>query len=190
MKLIAGLGNPGKKYDLTRHNIGFTVIDDLLEELHCSSFEKSQHKALVSKTPYKETTILLVKPMTYMNLSGDSIVSLMSYYKIASEDILIIHDDIDQEFSHIKLQRKRGHGGHNGIRHIHQQLGHNEYARLKLGVGRPPHPKMDVADYVLQKFNDDEMNSLDDFLDRAIQAIDSFIVSGFDKAANNFNQTP
>lgn len=185
MKLIIGLGNPGAKYQMTRHNIGFMVVDALNQNLGNSGF-KSEHKALVNKIHLGSTHILLAKPQTYMNLSGESVRLLMDYYGVSLNDVLIIHDDIDQDFGGIKFQAKRGHGGHNGIRNIHQVLGTNEYARLKLGVGRP-NGQMDVASYVLQDFSKLEIPMLMEFLSIACETVEYFCQFGLDKAATKYN---
>lgn len=188
MKLIAGLGNPGKQYNLTRHNIGFMAVDAFASAHNCM-IDKKQGQALVGKTNFDGESLLLVKPQTYMNLSGQSLIELMNYYKIDCNEILIVHDDVDQSFSNLKMQKKRGHGGHNGIRNIHQLLGHNDYARLKLGVGRSDNPRIETGDYVLQKFSDEQMKEIDGFLNTAQKAMGSFVNDGFDKTANHFNQS-
>jgi PTH1 family peptidyl-tRNA hydrolase len=195
MKLIVGLGNPGPKYALTRHNIGFLAIDAFVEVFGSPSW-KSEHKALTCKIRMGSEVVLAAKPQTFMNLSGEAVQSLMSFYSLSREDLLVVHDDIDQTFGHIKFHIRRGHGGHNGIRNIHQLLG-DDYARLKLGVSRPPNivdddgkvrgPMMDVADWVLQNFSKDEMSHLPDFIERGTQAIRFFIENGFERAANQFN---
>ena len=131
MKAIVGLGNPGKKYLLTRHNLGFLVIDALSEE--GGSFKK-EHESLVQKTKIASQSVLLVKPQTFMNLSGQAVRSLLHFYKIPLEGLIVIHDDKDLEFGSFKFQQKRGSGGHNGISDIEEKLGSNDYARLKMGV--------------------------------------------------------
>lgn len=187
MFLIAGLGNPGREYENTRHNIGFAVIDRYLQKFPMSN-EKQEKKALTYKIKVGSEDCLLVKPQTYMNLSGESVVGLMNYYKIPAEKLLVLHDDIDLAFTQMKLQVNRGHGGQNGIRNIHQLLGHNKYMRLKLGVGRPSHPGMDVSSWVLGKFKNDEQNDLDEFVDKACDAIESFILDGPKKSMELYNQ--
>ena len=186
MKLIVGLGNPGTKYQLNRHNIGFLTIDALGDRHHSASF-RNEHKAQVSKLNLHGTPVLLAKPQTYMNLSGESVQSLMHFYNVALEDLLVVQDDIDQPFKVVRFQSGRGHGGHNGIRSIHQMLASDAYARLKLGVGRPIHPGMDVADYVLQNFSDTEEPALVDVIALACDAVEYFIGHGVQKAANKFN---
>jgi peptidyl-tRNA hydrolase, PTH1 family len=198
MKLIVGLGNPGPKYALTRHNIGFLAVDAFNEIHGAGGNWKSEHKAETAKIRHASDQILLVKPQTFMNLSGQSVVSLMQFYQIERQDILIVQDDVDQKFGAIKFQIKRGHGGHNGIRNIHELLGSDEYARLKLGVGRPPvfvsddgevtRSTMEVADWVLQNFSKEEQKVLPDFIEKACQAIEGFATVGLERASNQFNQ--
>ena len=187
MHLIVGLGNPGREYEDTRHNIGFMVIDELIRSQAMIS-EKTEKKALTYKGKIGTETCLFVKPQTFMNLSGESVVPLMQYYKIEPENLLVLHDDIDLAFTQMKFQASRGHGGQNGIRNIHQLLGHNNYMRLKLGVGRPSHPSMDVSSWVLGKFKNDEQNDLNDFLARSVSAVETFVKEGKKAAMEEFNQ--
>lgn len=188
MYLIVGLGNPGLKYQLTRHNIGFLAIDAFAKRLQSSPF-KSEHKAEITKIRLGTEQAILAKPQTYMNLSGESVQALMSYYKIDQEQLLVIHDEIEIPYNAIRFQKNRGHGGHNGIRNIHQLLGNNKYHRLRLGVGRPSHPSMDVASYVLQNFSDEEQNSLSDYLNDICDSLESYIENGFEKTATRFNRS-
>jgi PTH1 family peptidyl-tRNA hydrolase len=186
MYLIVGLGNPGQKYSLNRHNIGFMACDYWLKSLNGSDY-REEHKALTKKFKIENTEVLLAKPQTYMNLSGQSVVALMNFYKISKENLLVLHDDIDLPFGSMKIQHNRGHGGQNGVKNISELFGNNEYARLKLGVGRPAHPDFAIADYVLGNFPKEEAILLDQFLDRACDAIESFIFEGLNKASTNFN---
>lgn len=186
MKIIVGLGNPGSKYLLTRHNAGFLVIDALAQRNGAPVF-KQEHKALTSKLKIDGIDIILVKPQTYMNLSGESVVSLLNFYKLTPEDLLVVHDEVDLPFGTLKFQEKRGHGGHNGIRSIHSLLGTNEYSRLRVGINRPPHPKMSVADYALQNFSTSEQNELPDLLSLASEGVECFISHGLKKAATQYN---
>ncbi|MEQ1722063.1 MAG: aminoacyl-tRNA hydrolase [Pseudobdellovibrio sp.] len=186
MHLIVGLGNPGQKYSLNRHNIGFMACDYWLKSLNGSDY-REEHKALTKKFKIEDTEILLAKPQTYMNLSGQSVVALMNFYKIPKENLLVLHDDIDLPFGSMKIQHNRGPGGQNGVKNISELFGNNEYARLKLGVGRPAHPDFAIADYVLGNFPKEEAVLLDQFLDKACDAIESFIFEGLNKASTNFN---
>ena len=186
MYLIVGLGNPGSKYALTRHNVGFMAADVFATSLGATNSWREEHKALTLKMQVDDEQVLLVKPQTFMNLSGQSVQALMTFYKIPLENVLVLQDDIDQSFGQMRFHKNRGHGGHNGIRNISELMG-MDYARLKLGVGRPAHPEMNVADYVLQKFNDEEMSKVPDFLNKAGDAIEAFIFEGLSKASTKFN---
>ncbi len=187
MKLLVGLGNPGAKYVLTRHNLGFMVLDGLAGSVGISDSQwKSEKKALTTKIRLGGESALLVKPQTFMNLSGESVRALVDYYSIELEDLLIIHDEVDFPFQVMKFQKARGHGGHNGIRSTHQYLSTNDYARLKMGVGRPP-GRQDVADFLLSNFSKTEMQELPDFLSNACEGVAFWVEQGTAKAANQFN---
>ncbi len=161
MKLIVGLGNPGPTYQKNRHNIGFMVVDKILQE---SSFNNISSKKFLGEL-YKKSDLLLLKPTTFMNLSGKSIAAVSSFYKIPLENILVIHDDIDLPFGALKLKRGGGNGGHNGLKSIDNLLG-KEYNRLRLGIGKPPKKEM-VPSYVLSDFNNKEQEVLDKFIEYA-----------------------
>ena len=190
MWLIVGLGNPGSKYAFTRHNIGFLTIDFFAKSLeadHGRLVWSEEHKAHICKTKIDQTPVVLAKPNTFMNRSGESVQALMNYYKINQEHLIVIQDDIDQEYGKARFHKNRGHGGHNGIRDISEKLGSADYVRLKLGVGRPPHPNMEVADYVLSKFSEEEQNTLSEFLNKAGDAIESLLFDGLAKASTKYN---
>lgn len=188
MFLVVGLGNPGSKYQLNRHNIGFLCLDYWLESLgNKNPSWKDSHHSLNLTFDFEGEKICVVKPQTYMNLSGQAVQSLMAFYKIPLQNIIVIHDEIDQPYGALKVNKNRGHAGHNGIRNISQLLGTNDYARLRLGVGRPPHPEMNVADYVLQNFSKEELAAMPDFLHKGCDALESIIQNGVDRAAALFN---
>ncbi|MCB0420986.1 MAG: aminoacyl-tRNA hydrolase [Bdellovibrionales bacterium] len=187
MKLIVGLGNPGSEYLLTRHNIGFMAVDALAQR-YSSSFS-NEKKSQVCKLRIGNEPLLLVKPQTYMNLSGTAVRALMDFYKVPIEDILIIHDEVDLSFGDIKYQKNRGHGGHNGIRDIHKHLDSKEYHRLRLGVDRPSNPRMNVADYVLGNFSKSELEYMPEWLNTVCDSIETYIKDGFEKAASQYNQS-
>jgi len=197
VKLIVGLGNPGPKYQLTRHNIGFLFIDALVEVFSGARAFKNEFKAETQKLPIAGEQVLLVKPQTFMNLSGESVQPLLGFYHLTPADLLVVHDEVDQPFGQLKFQTKRGHGGHNGIRNIHQMLGTDEYARLRLGVGRPPvfvnnegesvGKTMEVADWVLNNFSKAEMAKLPDFFELALQGVETWIKQGIGQASTQFN---
>ena len=186
MYLIVGLGNPGQKYSLNRHNVGFMACDYWLKSLNGSDY-RDEHKALTKKFKIDEQDILLAKPQTFMNKSGESVVDLMNFYKIPQQNLLVIHDDIDLPFGTMKIHFNRGPGGQNGVKNISELLGSNEYTRLKLGIGRPTHPDFAVSDYVLGNFPKDEIVLMDQYLEKACDAIECFIFEGTNKASTNFN---
>ncbi len=186
MHLIVGLGNPGTKYTMNRHNVGFMACDYWLKTLGGADY-RDEHKAQTKKFKLDDREVLIAKPQTYMNRSGESVVALMNFYKIQKENLLVVHDDIDLPFGSMKLHFNRGAGGQNGVKNISELFGNNEYARLKLGVGRPPHPDFAVADYVLGNFPKEELVNLDKVLETAADAIESFILDGLSKASTKFN---
>jgi len=190
MWLIVGLGNPGPKYSFTRHNMGFLTIEHLSERLEEQIVykDRSEHKALVTKISGSVGTVFLVKPQTYMNLSGDAVNALIGFYKINLNNVLVIHDDVDQPLYQLKFQKDRGPAGHNGIKDLHEKLGSSNYARLRMGVGRPPIPQIQIADWVLSKFYPEELANIPEFLEHATDGIISFITNGFEKTMTEFNK--
>ena len=165
MYLIVGLGNIGEKYQLTRHNIGFMVIDEITKNLSTSNIQKSNFHSTLEKSGYD----LYSKPTTYMNNSGMAVHAIKEYYKLGLEDIIVIHDDIDLPFGTVKFKIGGGHGGHNGLRSIDAHIG-KEYIRIRIGVGKPQ-DKADVANYVLDNFTKEELNKLPDIINHTINAI-------------------
>ncbi|MDD9949983.1 MAG: aminoacyl-tRNA hydrolase [Zetaproteobacteria bacterium] len=159
MKLVVGLGNPGPKYQLTRHNAGFLFVDLLAEAERESWSSKAKLQAKVTKIRLYGSDVLLCKPETYMNLSGAAVQAVMRFYKIALEDLLVVHDDIDLEFGRVRSRAGGGHGGHNGVRDIISCIGAPKFARLKLGVGRPcgDQARVPVTDWVLMPFKEHEL---------------------------------
>ncbi len=164
MTLCVGLGNPGSAYAMHRHNIGWRVIDRLVSDLGAQNISKSSFYGEL----YRHSNLLFLKPATYMNLSGRSVQAVKSFFKIDTNDIVVIHDDIDLPFGTIRLKRGGGHGGHNGLRSIDEAIG-REYKRLRIGVGRPEH-KTQVADYVLHNFSSQESEHLDTIISHASNA--------------------
>ena len=159
MKLIVGLGNPGPTYSKNRHNIGFLIVDKLIEDFNASDISSKKFYGNL----YKKGDILLLKPTTFMNLSGKSVQSVASFYKINSDDILVIHDEIDLPYGAIRIKKSGGNGGHNGLKSIDSLIG-KDYYRLRVGVGKPKKKEM-VASYVLSDFNEDEQKSLEKLID-------------------------
>jgi len=165
MQLIVGLGNPGTQYKDTRHNIGFKVIDRLVDDLDAQNISKSSFLGEL----YKSKQTLLLKPLTFMNLSGESLAAVKNFYKIDIDDIVVVHDDIDLPFSALRFKQGGGHGGHNGLRSIDAHIG-REYKRVRMGVGKPPH-KSQVASYVLHDFSPEEMGQLSGWITHTTEAI-------------------
>ncbi len=185
MFLVVGLGNPGSKYNMTRHNVGFMFLDYLSTE-YDFNFSDSKWQAKAALSRLFQNKILFLKPETFMNLSGMAVVAAALYYKIAPEQIVVIHDDLDLEVGRIKLAFNRGDGGHRGIRSITQQLGTRKFSRIKIGIGRPQ-GRMPVENYVLSKFSLEEkevMGSLASFVDRSLFLI---VSQGIASAMNEIN---
>jgi PTH1 family peptidyl-tRNA hydrolase len=186
VKWIVGLGNPGRQYESTRHNIGFMVIDRLAQRWNIT-IGQEKHRSLIGEgwTPGGEK-VALIKPMTYMNLSGEAVRSFMDYRKAALEDLLVIYDDLDTPFGKLRLRYQGSSGGHNGIRSIIQHAGTERFNRIRVGISRPP-AGVDVAHYVLSPFSKDERMSLDELLDKACDAAEAAVAGPFEKAMAKFN---
>lgn len=182
--LIAGLGNIGPEYELTRHNIGFLILDRLADE-HGANFEMNK-LAYSTEIKFKGRTLILIKPTTYMNLSGKAINHYLQLHKIPKENLLVITDDIALPYGKIRLKPKGSAGGHNGLKNIEQLIGGQVYPRLRFGVGDDFHKGQQV-DYVLSPFNKSEMDTLVTHMDLAIKAIESFCTIGMERTMNQFN---
>lgn len=187
MWLIVGLGNPGGKYAMTRHNVGFMALDAYALSVGNPKW-KEERQALVTRLKMEDQEVIFAKPQTFMNKSGESVRALMDFYKIALENVIVVHDEIDVGFGAIRIHKNRGSGGHNGIKSINQMLSTQDYVRLKLGVGRSPNPNIDAATHVLQNFSSEEQSALHDFLETAGDAIESLIFDGTAKAATKFTR--
>ena len=185
MFLIAGLGNPGKEYENTRHNAGFMVLDALADKLGADISEK-KHKALCGKAVIGGQKVILLKPQTYMNSSGESIRAAADYYKVDPEDILVVYDDISLAPGQLRIRAKGSAGGHNGIKSIIAHLGSQEFPRIKVGVGAKP-DRMDLADYVLGHFSQVETRIMEDAVKEAAQAVQAIILDGIETAMNRYN---
>lgn len=185
MYLIAGLGNPTKEYDKTRHNVGFSVIDVLADKYGIDVSER-KHRAYCGKGVIEGQKVILVKPQTFMNLSGESLRAAVDYYKIAPEEIIVIYDDISLEPGQLRIRLKGSAGGHNGIKNIIAQLGTQEFPRIKVGVGAKP-PRMDLADYVLSRFSRGEQAQMDDAFKEAADAAVMMMTDGAERAMNHYN---
>lgn len=184
--LIAGLGNPGREYENTRHNVGFMCIDALIRAHHLTTDQHKQSKAKIAQGIIVGRPVLLVKPQTFMNLSGSSIQGLAAYYKIPPQRMLVIYDDLDLPPGTLRIRPKGGSGGHRGMRDIIQRLGSQEFPRIRFGIGRPP-DRMDPAAYVLRPFDRDEKTVIDPTIARVILAIEAWLTQGIDAAMNRFN---
>ncbi len=185
MYIIAGLGNPTKEYDKTRHNAGFGVVDELAERYNIDIGER-KHRALCGKGVIEGHKVLLVKPQTFMNLSGESVRAVVDYYKIRPEELIVIYDDISLAPGQLRIRRKGSAGGHNGIKNIIAHLGTQEFSRIKVGVGEKP-PRMDLKDYVLSRFSKGEQEQMAQAFKEAAQAAVMMMTEGVDKAMNHFN---
>lgn len=185
MYIIAGLGNPGKQYEGTRHNAGFMTIDALAERYNIEIKERA-HKALTGKGVIEGQRVLLLKPQTYMNLSGESVRAAMDYYKEDLEHFFVIFDDISLEPGQLRIRKKGSAGGHNGIKNIIAHLGTQEFARIKVGVGEKP-SQMDLADYVLSHFSKGEKEMLEQACRDGAAAAVAMMTDGIDEAMNRYN---
>lgn len=183
--LIVGLGNPGAKYEATRHNVGFAVIDELARR-HDLGAGRSQKQALAWDGSIGMRRVKLAKPLTYMNRSGESVRQLVDYFDIQLENLLVIHDDLDTPFGSLRLRWNGGHGGQNGLRSIVRHLGSTDFARLRFGIGRPP-GRMDPVHYVLQAFRGDDAIRADELAARAADAIEVWLRDGLERAMTLYN---
>ena len=183
--LLIGLGNPGREYKDNRHNIGFMLIDRLAVRLNSRGL-KLQSKAIVTSGLYEERKLILAKPQTYMNLSGQSVQGLLHFYKIPPENLIVAHDDLDLPLGTIRIRPGGGAGGQRGMASTIERLGTKDFPRLRLGIGRPP-GRMDAAAYVLQDFSRADLLIVSETLDRAADAVQEFIINGLNAAMNKFN---
>jgi PTH1 family peptidyl-tRNA hydrolase len=183
--LIAGLGNPGPEYRHTRHNAGFLLLDRLAERLGVK-FSRLESKALVTKGERDGRRIVLAKPQTYMNLSGQAVGALARFYKTPLTNLLVVYDEVDLPLGTLRLRAEGGSAGHKGMSSIIERLGTQQIARLRLGVGRPP-GRMDAAAYVLRDFETGELDLLGLALDRGVEAVLTFVGEGLEAAMNRFN---
>ncbi|CAM3255281.1 aminoacyl-tRNA hydrolase [Filibacter tadaridae] len=185
MKMIIGLGNPGKQYEKTRHNVGFQAIDKLCERLLAPSMQ-SKFNGMYSVVHHPKGKVILVKPLTYMNLSGECVRPLMDYYGVDVGDIVVIYDDLDIAPGTIRLRQKGSAGGHNGMKSLIAHLGTDQFNRIRIGVGRPV-GGMKVADYVLSSFSKEEQPLIGDMIDKSASAVESWLDNPFNDVMNKFN---
>ena len=183
-----GLGNPGREYETTRHNAGFRALDILANKLGCK-VDKLKYQGLYGQVSYKGRKLLLLKPQTYMNLSGRSVLQLSAFFRVPPKNIIVMFDDISLDPGRLRVRAEGSAGGHNGIKSIIQELGSQEFPRVKIGVGAKPHPDFDLADWVLSHFTAQEEKALQPALERAADAALSIIDHGIYETANRFNGT-
>jgi peptidyl-tRNA hydrolase, PTH1 family len=184
MKLIIGLGNPDKEYEFTRHNFGWLVLDSLVTKKELNWTKHKQSNSLLTTWQGKKEKIVLAKPLTYMNNSGQAIKALKQFYKIPTNKIIVIYDDIDLPYGKIRISKNRGAGGHNGVDSTIQNLKSKDFKRIRLGIG----PQLGKAeDYVLKKFSSTEKKNLNEILDTSHLILENILDVGFDKAANKYN---
>lgn len=184
MKLIVGLGNPGKEYDNTRHNVGFQTIDKFASSLGVS-FNKSKFNGLYTEAIIKDEKVILLKPQSYINLSGEVIRRFVDFYKISLDDILIINDDLDLPLGNFKLKKKGSSGGHNGLKNIELHLGTQEYKRIKIGISN--NKNIDTKDYVLGKTSQIERQKLNEVTDIVLNVLNDYFVMSFDQLMSKYN---
>ncbi len=184
--VIVGLGNPGSKYETTRHNTGFMFMD-VLADKYDVKLKKIQFKAVTAQAEINGHKCLLVKPQTFMNNSGESVREIVSFYKIPPEKIIVVFDDISLPCGKLRIRRKGSDGGHNGIKSIIYQINSDAFPRIKLGVGEKPHPDYDLADWVLSSFKKDELILMREACEKSVSAVELMVDGDIDKAMSNFN---
>ncbi len=184
MKLIVGLGNPGKEYEGTRHNVGFMVMDRLADTMNVS-INSSKFKGEYVKLKYQGEDVILLKPMTYMNNSGESVIQVMNYFKIDVEDLLVIYDDMDMPVGKLRLRESGSAGGHNGVKSIIAHVGTQKFKRIRVGIDKHPHIK--VVDYVLGHFDKNERIQIDEGIENAVKAVELYLNKDFIASMNGFN---
>ena len=185
MYLVVGLGNPEGEYSNSRHNMGFDTINKIAEKLDVK-ISREKYKGLYGETTINNEKVILLKPQTYMNLSGDSIIQFKNFYKIPDENIIIIYDDMDIEKGNIKIRKKGGPGSHNGMKSVIDVLNTDVFPRIRIGIGRPMFKEMTIA-YVLEKISKEEREILDKAIDKAADATIDIIEKGIDKTMNMYN---
>ena len=184
--LIAGLGNPGAKYENTRHNAGFMAADALAEHCHAGAW-RLKFQAQTAQVVLGGQGVLLLKPLTYMNLSGEAVGQAARFYKLPADHVLVISDDTDLPLGKLRIRKSGSSGGHNGLKSIITHLGTDQFPRLKIGVGGKPHPDYDMADWVLGQLQGQDKKAMEDAVARAVQAAECLVQDGPEKAMNRFN---
>ncbi|NLP23048.1 MAG: aminoacyl-tRNA hydrolase [Syntrophomonadaceae bacterium] len=183
MKVIVGLGNPGPRCKDTRHNVGFQTLEELARR-HPVQRQESRFDAIIAHLQIKQEKVFLLKPLTYMNLSGKAVRALIAYYKIDLKDIIVIYDDMDLPVGNLRIRSAGGTGGHRGMTSLVENLGTREFARIRIGIGRPPH---EAIDWVLGRFSPEEKPLISNAVARAADAVETWIANGIEKAMNEYN---
>lgn len=184
--LLVGLGNPGDQYENTRHNVGFLVVDELADRAKVP-VQKLKYRALTNTTTIGDQKVLLMKPITYMNLSGEAVRQAVDFYKVPADHVLVVSDDTALAVGRLRIRKGGSAGGHNGLKNIIQHLGTDQFPRVRLGVGEKPHPDYDLADWVLGKFQGEDKKAMDAAVKKAADAIECILDQGLDKGMNRFN---
>lgn len=185
MYIVVGLGNPGQKYYDNRHNIGFRVIDKMAKE-YSIKLNKLKFKSEYNEIRINGEKVILLKPQTYMNNSGEAIKEVKDFFEVETKNIIVIHDDIDLDYSRIKVKKSGGSGTHNGLRSILNHIKDKDFPRIRFGIGKPPE-YMNLADYVLGNFSKNEVENLDDFIKESVEIVEYIINNGIDNTMNRYN---
>ena len=187
LHLMVGLGNPGAEYALTRHNVGFLVVEELARRVAANWNSEKKFEARVAKTDRADRRILFAEPQTFMNASGEAVGALMNFYRVPIQQLLVVADDADLPFGEIRLRAKGSSGGHHGLESIEKHVGSREFARLKVGIGRTKDGRREITNYVLGKFSADETKLLEKVLQRAADQAECWVAEGIEKAMSRFN---
>ncbi|MBE6798236.1 MAG: aminoacyl-tRNA hydrolase [Ruminococcaceae bacterium] len=185
--VVVGLGNPGTKYDKTRHNVGFRTLDLLIKDLEVTN-EKSKFQSLIRDAKVGSKTVLLVKPQTFMNNSGSAVSEILQFYKIEPEKLIVISDDVSMDEGRLRIRASGSHGGHNGLRDIIELLGTDKFPRVRVGVGQKPHPDYDLADWVLGKPDNEAKQKIDKAEEDAAKAVVTVVTKNLQDAMSKFNR--
>lgn len=185
--LVVGLGNPGLQYEKTRHNAGFLAMDKIAEQYNAGAF-KNKFQSLLSECRVGDNRCLLCKPQTYMNESGTAVQQIAHFYKIKPQNVIVVFDDTTLDIGHLRIRRNGSDGGHNGIKDIIQLLGTNDIPRVKIGIGKRPHPEFDLKDWVLGKFTTEDLKNLEPVFENAAKAVGCMIEESIDQAMNKYNR--
>jgi PTH1 family peptidyl-tRNA hydrolase len=186
---VVGLGNPGSKYEFTRHNIGFRTVDSLAQDIEVEFKKVKSYYSLISRGMINNQKVILIKPQTFMNLSGRAVSKVVSYYKIPLQDLLIVYDDLNLELGQVRIRKKGSAGGHKGIESIMQYLNSEEIPRLRIGIGNPSvNFNFNCMSYVLSNFNNDEKDKIEELIQLSTEAIKTVIEDGFEKAMRKYNR--